>query len=131
MTKYEETVENLLITFDTTRARYLFTCETLLAPLMLKPDQYHVLINDPSKVEAWADKDLQASLRDRLGIAWNPYVELVKRVHKALLKFAGKMEIEIQERTKVRVVHLYLDTVQSLIRESHVYLLPHRKPRHS
>lgn len=81
MKNYEETIENLLITFESTRARYIFTCESLLAPLMLPQDQYIELINNPY-VQAWADQDLQDAIRDRLGPACDPYIGLVQRVNR-------------------------------------------------
>lgn len=95
MRHYEETLDNLLITFDANRARYVIACETLLSPLMLPQDVYFGLINNPASGTGWESKDLEERLKDRLGPAYEPYIGIVRRVHKALLKFAGKMEIEM------------------------------------
>lgn len=81
MKNYEETIENVLITFESMRARYIFACETLLAPLILPQVQYVELIYNPD-TKTWNDQDLQDALKDRLGPATSPYLGLVQKVHR-------------------------------------------------
>lgn len=103
MWRYEKTEVNLITTFETAVARYQFTCESLLGPLMLSAKDYKELIYDPQN-DRWKDSELEKEIRARFGGIETSmtFISLVQRLHKGLLKFASKMGLDPNNGMKVR-----------------------------
>lgn len=101
MWRYEERVEDLITTFTASTAKYRLTCENLLIPLMLPDKDYTELLNNPNG-ELWKGNELGEHIRQRLGDSHGTYSRLVARLHKALLKFASKLELDPHNDMKVR-----------------------------
>ena len=100
MWQYRERINDLVTSFTSSIARYRLTCENLLGPLILPDAQRAQLLDEPNG-EAWHDKDLGIQIEQRLGASYPAYIKLVSRLQKAILKFATKLGLDINNEYKV------------------------------
>lgn len=99
---YQNTVSDLITTFETAAARYRDTCEILIGPLFLSPDEYASLLEEPGGA-SWSTPDTSGKLEMRLGSAAPTYLRLVSRLYKGLMKFATKMALDPANDMKASV----------------------------
>lgn len=92
MRQYREIVADLILTFETAAARYHRVCESLFIELSFSDAKYAEILDQPGG-DQWKTEDVIFHARERLGTSLTPFVKLAQRIHKALLKFATRLEL--------------------------------------
>lgn len=100
MVKYEKAIGALVLRFGVASSLYMHSCERLIRPLMLEVKEWSELVDDPGGV-AWKDAELGRQIAERLGSDYFMYIEVAKRLHKQLIKFAVKLDLDPANDLKV------------------------------
>lgn len=100
MVKYEKSIENLVLRFSVDASLYMHTCERLIRPLMLEVDEWSELVDDPGG-PAWKSEELGHQIRGRLGTDYPTYIDVAKRLHARLIKFAVNLDLDVTAGLKV------------------------------
>jgi hypothetical protein len=101
MRNYREIISDLILTFETAAARYTTVCESLLGELMLPDKDYAELLDNPGG-RGWQSTVLLAHVQDRLGLSYATLIRLAQRLHKSLIKFATRLDLDPEIGLKVR-----------------------------
>lgn len=100
MVKYEKAVEALVLRFSVDASLYMHTCERLIRPLMLEVDEWSELVEDPGG-PSWKSEELGHQIRVRLGTDYQTYIDVAKRLHARLIKFAVNLDLDVTAGLKV------------------------------
>jgi len=102
MRRYREIISDFILTFETGAARYTIVCESLLGELMLSDEEYAELLDNPGGIGWQKNSLLVAHVQDRLGASYGLFIRLAQRLHKALIKFATRLDLDPDNKLKVR-----------------------------
>lgn len=105
MVKYEKAVETLVLRFSVNASLYLHTCERLIRPLMLEADEWSELADNPGG-PAWKSEELGQQIIGRLGTDYTTYINVAKRLHARLIKFAVNLDLDVAAGLKVWIAAL-------------------------
>jgi len=100
MVKYEKAVEALVLRFSVNASLYLHACERLIRPLMLEVSEWSELVGDPGG-PAWKNEELGEQIMGRLGTDYATYVNITRRLHARLIKFAVNLDLDVTTGLKV------------------------------
>ncbi|KAK5047952.1 hypothetical protein LTR84_006142 [Exophiala bonariae] len=99
MVKYEKAIQGLILRFSVDASLYMHTCERLIRPLMLEVDEWSDLVDDPGG-PAWKSEELGHQISERLGTDYMTYIEVAKRLHARLIKFAVNLDLNVSAGLK-------------------------------
>lgn len=102
MVKYEKAIQGLILRFGVDASLYMHTCERLIRPLMLEVDEWSDLVDNPGG-PAWKSEELGHQISGRLGTDYVTYIEVAKRLHARLIKFAVNLDLDVAAGLKVLV----------------------------
>lgn len=102
MVKYEKAVQSLVLRFSADASLYMHTCERLIRPLMLEADEWSELVDDPGG-PAWKSEELGRQISGCLGTDYLTFINVAKRLHTRLIRFAVNLDLDVTAGLKVLV----------------------------
>lgn len=93
MIKYEKTIADLILTFSASALRYTHICERLVQPLMLDPQDFSDLINDPLG-GSWKSQEFGNRVKQSLDKDYATFIGIAARLNERLMRFASNLDLD-------------------------------------
>lgn len=103
--RYRRKLEDYACDLEAARVYYLDTLEELLMGIVISDDEMSILVEDPGG-NAWNKPEYEQNLRRRLDRSYDPYLQILLRMQKALTELRDKLGFD--EYGKVRNIVLCL-----------------------
>ena len=84
--------EELSIRLEFAYTMYRASCEQLISPLTISPEEKEALIEHPNS-ERWKDPHLQLGLKRRLGLRYNSYLAATQMLQTKMYKLKKRLRL--------------------------------------
>ena len=92
MTNYKLQYDELSIKFEFAYTMYRASCEQLISPLTISPQEKEELIEHPDS-ERWKDPHLHEQLKRRLGLRYNKYLAATQILQTKVNKLKRRLKL--------------------------------------